>query len=251
MTDLELLVDLHRLHHRQGPGGDLQTALALRLTGFDPAAQLNVADIGCGTGAPTLALAGLMPQAQIIAVDFLEPFLVELQQRTAAAGVAERVTPLQASMDALPFGEDQFDLLWSEGAIYNMGFENGVKSWRRFLKPGGVLVASEITWTTRARPTELQAHWDAVYPEIDTASAKIRVLEQSGYSPLGYLVLPEACWLDGYYHPLQAGFSDFLNRHGHSAAAQRIVAAERREIALYEANRAHLSYGLYVARKIG
>ena len=35
------------------------------------------------------------------------------------------------------------DLIWSEGAIYNIGFEQGVRDWRPFLKEGGVLVASE------------------------------------------------------------------------------------------------------------
>ena len=170
---LDLLIDLHQPNPRQGPGGDAQTELALRLTGLDPAALLTVADIGCGTGAATLALARLLPQAQITAVDFLPPFLTTLQQRSKAAGVADQVTPLAASMSELPFADAQFDLLWSEGAIYNMGFENGVKNWRRFLKPGGVLVASELTWTTNTRPAELQAFWDAAYSEVATAAIRL------------------------------------------------------------------------------
>lgn len=250
MDTLDLLIDLHLPNPRQGPGGDAQTDLALRLTGLDLAAPLTVADIGCGTGAATLALAGLLPQAHITAVDFLAPFLTRLKQRCEAASVAGRVAPLQASMSALPFAEAQFDLLWSEGAIYNMGFENGVKSWRRFLKPGGLLVASELTWTTDTRPAELQAFWDAAYPEVATASDKIRVLERHGYSPVGYFVLPETCWRDAYYRPLQSGFSDFLRRHEHSEAAQAVVAEHEQEIALHEANSMYFSYGVYVARRI-
>lgn len=249
MDSLELLIDLHQNNPRQGPGGDEQTELALRLTGLDQAAPLTVADIGCGTGAATLALARLLPQAHITAVDFLAPFLARLQQRCEAAGVAGRVAPLQASMSALPFADGQFDLLWSEGAIYNMGFENGVKGWRRFLKPGGVIVASELTWTTSTRPAELQAFWDAAYPEVATAADKMAVLERHGYSPLGYFVLPETCWRDAYYRPLQAGFDDFLNRHGHSEAARAVVAEHEQEIALYEANSTYFSYGVYVARR--
>jgi SAM-dependent methyltransferase len=250
LTPLELLIDLHLPNPRQGPGGDAQTEFALRLTGLDPAAPLNVADIGCGTGAATLALARLLPQAQIAAVDFLAPFLTRLQQRSETAGVADRVTTLETSMGELPFAEAQFDLLWSEGAIYNMGFENGVKSWRRFLKPDGVLAVSELTWTTHARPPELQAHWAREYPEVGTASDKIRVLERSGYSPLGYFVLPESCWLANYYRPLQAGFGDFLDRHGYSETAQAVVAENEEEIALYEAHKAHFSYGMYVVKRL-
>jgi ubiquinone/menaquinone biosynthesis C-methylase UbiE len=249
MDHLDLLIDLHLANPRQGPGGDAQTELALRLAGLDKAAPLTVADIGCGTGAATLALARLLPQAQITAVDFLVPFLTRLQQRGEAAGVAERVTPLAASMSELPFADGQFDLIWSEGAIYNMGFENGVKSWQRFLKPGGVLAVSELTWTTHVRPPELQAHWEREYAEVGTASDKIRVLERQGYSPLGYFVLPESCWLANYYRPLQAGFGEFLDRHGHSEAARAVVAEHEQEIALYEAHKAHFSYGVYVAKK--
>jgi ubiquinone/menaquinone biosynthesis C-methylase UbiE len=250
VNHLDLLIDLHVPNARQGPGGDQQTGLALRLTGLDTGAPLTVADIGCGTGAATLALARLLPQAQITAVDFLPPFLAQLQRRCDEEGVADRVAPLAASMDDLPFAQDHFDLLWSEGAIYNMGFANGVKSWRRFLKPGGWLVVSELTWTTEARPVALQAHWEREYPEVGTAAQKMRVLEQSGYSPQGYFVLPETCWREAYYRPLQAGFADFLSRHGHSEAAQAVVAEHEQEIALFEANAAYVSYGVYVARRV-
>jgi SAM-dependent methyltransferase len=247
MDHLDLLIDLHQHNPRQGPGDDAQTALALRLTGLDTAAPLRVADIGCGTGAATLALARLLPRAHITAVDFLTPFLGTLRERAHAAGVSGCVTTLEASMDALPFADGAFDLLWSEGAIYNMGFENGVRSWRRFLKPGGVLVASELTWTTHTRPPELQAHWEREYPEVATAADKLSVLERNGYSPLGCFVLPESCWLRDYYVPLRAGFSDFLNRHGHSEAARAVVAENDEEIALFEKYKAFFSYGVYVA----
>ncbi|MFC3685139.1 hypothetical protein [Hydrogenophaga luteola] len=110
-------------------------------------------------------------------------------------------------------------------------------------------VTSELTWTTDTRPAELQAFWDAAYPEIATAADKIRVLERHGYSPLGYFVLPETCWRDAYYRPLREGFADFLNRHGHSEAATAVVAEHEQEIAQYEANSTYFSYGVYVARR--
>jgi len=131
-----------------------------------------------------------------------------------------------------------------------MGFEKGVAEWRRFLKTGGLLVVSEITWLTNSRPDELQQHWDNEYPEINTASAKISVLEKHGYSPMGYFVLPERCWLDEYYRPIQARLGDFLSRNGNSQEAQEIADVEQREISLYEKYKTYFSYGVYIARKI-
>lgn len=250
MDAYRLLVDLHKQGHRQGPGGDAETEQALNLAMIDRAAPLRVADIGCGTGASTLLLARLL-NARITAVDLLQDFLDVLEERAASLGVADRISTLACSMDKLPFADEELDLIWSEGAIYNIGFEKGVAGWRRHLKLGGVLVASEITWITDSRPPELQNHWESEYPEIDVASAKIRVLEKHGYSPVGYFVLPDHCWLDQYYRPMQARFEDFLHRNGNSDEARAIVAAEQREIELYERHKAHFGYGVYVAKRLG
>ena len=122
--------------------------------------------------------------------------------------------------------------------------------WNRFLKAAGLLVLSEITWITASRPLELQKYWEDEYPEIDVASSKIGVLEKNGYSPTGYSVLPERCWLENYYRPMQNSFKDFLNRNGNSETARAIVEAEKREIELYEKYKTHYSYGVYIARKL-
>jgi hypothetical protein len=109
---------------------------------------------------------------------------------------------------------------------------------------------SEITWTTSSRPSELQSHWDSEYPEIGTASSKIKVIEDNGYSPVGYFVLPENCWLDNYYEPMRSNFQAFLNRNKNSEEAQAIVKAECHEIELYEKYKTYYSYGVYVAKKL-
>ncbi|ACB52791.1 unknown [Crocosphaera subtropica ATCC 51142] len=249
MEDYQLLIDLHKNANRQGPGGDAETEMALDLSMVDRSAPLKIADIGCGTGASTLLLAQLL-NAQITAVDFLKEFLEVLESKAENMGLSEKIATLSCSMDNLPFGDEEFDILWSEGAIYNIGFERGVKDWKRYLKMGGLLVVSEITWITRSRPSELQKYWDNEYPEIDMASSKISLLEKNGYSPIGYFILPEDCWLANYYQPMQNSFKDFLYRNGNSEEAQAIVEAQNKEIELYEKYKSYYSYGVYVARKL-
>lgn len=249
MENLQLLIDLHQRAERQGPGSDAVTQKALDMTGIDPSAPLKIADIGCGTGASTLVLAQQLKNAQITAVDFLPEFLQVLQESAQKAGMAERISTLSVSMDELPFQSETYDLIWSEGAIYNIGFEKGIQDWYRYLKTGGLLVVSEITWTTDVRPQAIQDHWQAEYQEINTASAKLAQLEKNGYSPIGYFTLPEECWFDQYYQPMQAGFKEFLARHENSDAAQAIVAAEQYEIELYQQYKAYYSYGMYISKK--
>jgi ubiquinone/menaquinone biosynthesis C-methylase UbiE len=249
VNEYQLLIDLHKSANRQGPGGDAETEKALSLAMIDRAKPLKIADIGCGTGASTLLLARLL-NAQITAVDFLQDFLEVLESRAESMGLSEKITPLCCSMENLPFENEEFDVIWSEGAIYNIGFQRGVIDWNRYLKAGGLLIVSEITWITASRPSELQKHWEGEYPEIDVVSSKISVLEKNGYSPIGYFVLPQHCWLDNYYRPMQDSFQDFLNRNGNSEEARAIVEAESREIGLYEKYKAHYSYGVYIARKL-
>jgi SAM-dependent methyltransferase len=249
MEHMDLLIDLHRDAERQGPGGDDETRLSIALSGLRDARGLEIADIGCGTGASTLVLAREL-DAAVTAVDFLPEFLQQLDMAAAREHLSGRIDTRVASMDELPFAAQSLDAIWSEGAIYNMGFAAGVKAWRRFLKPGGILAVSELTWLTLERPEELDQFWMQEYPEVDRASAKIAILEANGFSPVGYFPLAQHCWLDNYYRPMQARFPQFLARHGNAEAAAAIVAAEQNEIALYERNKAYVSYGYYIARKL-
>lgn len=248
MDEMQLLIELHRTNPRQGPGGVAETKRALELAGLDHSRPLKVADIGCGTGAGTILLAKEL-DATITAVDFLQEFLDDLHTNAKEAGVADRITTLNCSMDALPFENEEFDVIWSEGAIYNMGFEAGVAAWWPFLKDNGMFVASEITWLSAARPAELQSFWEREYPEIDLASSKMAVLERHGYRPEAYFVLPPHCWLENYYQPLQQRFESFLEQHERSPQARAIVEEHQQEIALYEKYCDYYSYGVYIAKK--
>ena len=153
-------------------------------------------------------------------------------------------------MDDLPFGKEEFDIIWSEGAIYIMGFEAGIKTWKDYIKPGGYLAVSEITWLTGSRPAEIEEHWNSEYPEIDTASGKIKLLEENGFSPAGYFTLPEESWIDTYYKPMEERFASFLEKHNNSEAAKSLVAGEKEEIKKYRTYKEYLSYGFYIAKKV-
>ncbi|MBN1169152.1 methyltransferase domain-containing protein [Candidatus Woesebacteria bacterium] len=245
---LELITDLHLHNERQGPGSDETFSRALTLSGIDRKAKLEIADIGCGTGSASIALAKAT-NASITAVDIIPEFLEKLEERATEEGVIESIKTVNADMFELPFEKNQFDVIWSEGAIYNIGFSKGIKTWKKFLKPDGVLVVSEITWLTSDIPEGLQKYWKSEYPEIASASAKFKQLEENDYTPIGYFVLSPDCWLENYYEPLKAGFADFFERNKNNKLTKKIIEAHEKEIALYEKYQNHFSYGCYIARK--
>jgi len=245
---VRLLVDLHKSTSRQGPGSNISTNLAAQLAGLDTEVPLTIADIGCGTGASTLTLAKSL-NVHITAVDMFEEFLTVLTDQAEQANVTDQITTLTADMSKLPFTDEQFDVMWAEGSIYNIGFERGIEEWRRFLKPKGILAVSEITWLSANVPDELRSYWEKEYPEIATAGEKIPQLEEHGYTPVGYFVLDSHCWLDEYYTPLEAGFANFLERHQHGEFAKEIVAETEKEIAFYKKYQDYYSYGMYIAKK--
>lgn len=248
MTELELIIDLHKNSERQGPGSEAETLKALDCMGLSKNGQLKIADIGCGLGGQTITLAQNL-DGQITAVDLFPDFLTELQEKSQKLGLNDKIKTLQKSMDDLPFQDEELDIIWSEGAIYNIGFKNGIRQWHRFLKKGGYLAVSEITWITNSRPKEIEDFWTNAYPEIDIASNKIHILENNGFTLTGYFFLTPDSWLKNYYQPLKLRFQSFLEQHHHSEIAQKVVAENQSEIELYKKYKDYYSYGFYIAKK--
>lgn len=248
MTELDLVIDLHQNSERQGPGSKEETLKALELMNLPKQKYLKIADIGCGSGGQTITLAqntnGLMT-----AVDLFPEFLDELNEKSEKLGLKGKIKTFEKSMDNLPFSKETFDVIWSEGAIYNIGFENGIKKWKDFLKIGGYLAVSEITWITNSRPIEIEAFWKQEYPEIDKASNKIKILENNGYSLAGYFYLRQNSWIENYYKPMEARFESFLERNNNSELSRKVVKEYKDEMELYEKFKDYFSYGFYIAKK--
>ena len=144
--DLELISEYYAGLERQGPGSPDVTTKALGFVeGLGP--DSKIADIGCGTGGQTMVLAQNAP-GHVTGLDLFPRFIDLFDANVAALGLQHRVTGIVGSMDDLPFEDGELNLIWSEGAIYNIGFERGLKEWRRYLKAGGYIAVSEASWFT-------------------------------------------------------------------------------------------------------
>ena len=170
--------------------------------------------------------------------------------RSRKEGVEERVRGIVGSMEDLPFEAGELDLIWSEGAIYNMGFKNGVQAWHKLLKPGGYLAVTEATWFTEKRPSGIENYWNQAYPEIDTIARKVDIMQKSGYMPVATFILPETCWTDHFYVPQVKAQALFLEKHAGNETASKLVEEQRQEAKMYEKYKAYYGYTFFIGKKI-
>jgi SAM-dependent methyltransferase len=153
-------------------------------------------------------------------------------------------------MDDLQFKKEELDLIWSEGAIYNIGFEKGLREWRRYLKENGFVAVSEASWFTEERPEEIEKFWMDAYPGIDTIPNKVAQLQKAGYVPVASFILPENCWLEHYFTPNTKAQELFLNKHAGDKLAEEFIANQRHEEMLYNKYKEFYGYVFYIGKKI-
>jgi SAM-dependent methyltransferase len=153
-------------------------------------------------------------------------------------------------MDNLFFENEELDLIWSEGAIYNIGFEKGLNEWRKFLKKGGCIAVSEASWFTEKRPEEIDKFWKDAYPEMDAIANKVAIMQKTGYVPVAVFILPENCWIENFYNPQIAAQENFLKKYAGNKTAEDLVRNQRHEAELYEKYKEFYGYAFYIGKKI-
>ena len=246
--DFELICEYYSSLERQGPGSPEVTVKALSFidTLTD---ESRIADIGCGTGGQTMVLASHTP-GHITGVDLFPAFIDLFNMNAATLNLQERINGIVGSMDNLPFRHEELDLLWSEGAIYNIGFERGLNEWRTFLKTGGYIAVSEASWFTEERPVEIDKFWKDAYPEIATIARKVSQMQKAGYIPIATFVLPENCWTEHFYDPQIPVQENFLKKYAGNTNAEAFIADQRHETELYYRYKDFYGYVFYIGKKI-
>ncbi len=230
---------------RQGPGCRACTARALALCAELPARPLIV-DLGCGTGAQTLDLADLI-DGSIVAVELHAPSVDRLRAAAAARGLADRIDARAGDMAAVDIEPGSVDLVWSEGALYNIGLPAGLRLARRLLRPGGYVAFTEAVWLSDDRPPAAREAF-ADYPGMGTVADVRATLEAEGFERVDDFVLPEAAWWDDFYGPMERRVATLRAQYADDAAALETLAAFDDEVALRRAHGASFGYAFFVAR---
>lgn len=141
----------------------------------------RILDIGCGSGIPTLELARL-GQGEVTGIDIDQHALGTFATNIAVSGFSDRVKVLNCSLKDMDFPDESFHIIWSEGSIYAIGFENGLRQWKRFLKPDGFMV---------------------IHDEQGNIKEKLDHISKCGYELLRYFILSKETWWKEYFYPLE------------------------------------------------
>ena len=239
--------DLHAGLRKQGPGSDRSTGRALALLPDLPR-HPEILDLGAGPGRHSLALARLTG-GRVTAVDVNAGFLEALRTRAASEGLGDRIRTLTASMDELELAEGSFDLLWSEGAAYQIGFDRALALWRPWLRSGGGLALTELAWLAEDRPAAAQRLWERAYPAMRSREANHAAIAAAGFELAGDFALPESDWWEGYYEELEPRIAPLRARFAGSPEALAILDLAAEEIDVFRRSAAAYGYVFHVATR--
>lgn len=245
---MDLLLETHIGLERQGPGSPETVKKALGFLG--PLDQFEqTADLGCGTGGQTMLLAERLP-GKIVGLDLFPAFVDELNKKAKSKAIEDRVIGIAGKMEELPFRKNQFDLIWSEGAIDNIGFRKGLSHWRDFLKKGGYVAVTCPSWLTKERPEVVERFWSEAGSHLDTVEKNIETMQDCGYAFIASFALTEECWTSHYFDPREMAIKKLLEKYDQSDTMKEYAEFNRREVELYLKYQQHYGYVFYIGRAI-
>lgn len=241
--DMEYFKNLYCYLPRAGPGDVASTRRAFGAV-KDLPDKPQILDLGCGPGVQTIELLQLC-DGFVTALDLLPEMISRLEAAVQAAGFTDRVKVIQADMSKMAFKPESFDLIWSEGAIYLMGFRNGLSKIRPLLKPGASVAVSEAVWLKPDPPREVAEFWNE-YPEIDTVENKLKVISELGYDLTDFFILPRSAWTEHYYNPLEEKIAKYQIEWRGNSEAETVLEAAQREISVFKQFSEYYGYAFFV-----
>ncbi|WP_285905793.1 SAM-dependent methyltransferase [Pseudodesulfovibrio pelocollis] len=240
-----IFFELYESLPRQGPGNRDCAAKAIALC-HDLPPVAAVLDLGCGVGGQTLHLAELT-SGNIVAMDSHAPNIDRLRATVAKRGLAERIRPVVGDMADPGLPPASFDLVWSEGALYNIGMDNALDICRRLLRIGGYLAFTDAVWREDDPPAEVKAGFEMDYPTMGQVPAILAAIEKHGFSLIGHFALPDKAWWTDFYTPMETGINKLRSKYADDDDALAVLAQLAQEPEMHRKYSEYYAYEFFVA----
>jgi ubiquinone/menaquinone biosynthesis C-methylase UbiE len=247
MEGIEYLYELCEALPRSGPGDNEFTRRAFNVI---PKTTKHpfILDIGCGQGMQTIELAKIS-DGKIIALDNHQGFLDMLMGQAKKQGLEEKIIPKNMSMLDMNFEEETFDIIWSEGALYSMGFQNGLKRCHQLLKDKGYLAVTELVYTVSDPPNAVVEYLGSEYPDIKQVAENIETIKKAGFNLISNFTLPESAWLDNYYIPIEKELPRLNKKYQGNDVALTVFEGFKDEVDFYRKYSKFYGYEFFVMQK--
>lgn len=129
--------------------------LVHELTAGDPPVR-RILDVGSGTGTGTFALLRQFEGAEATTLDISAGMLEHLGNKARALGLADRVHPVRADLDAAWPAVGPADLVWASTSLHHMADPGrALAEIHAALRPGGLLAVAEFDTLPRFLPEDL------------------------------------------------------------------------------------------------
>lgn len=243
----EIFFEVFEALPRQGPGSHACAAKALALCSELPPSPA-ILDLGCGVGGQTLHLAELT-SGNIVAIDSHAPSIRQLRAAISKRGFSHRVQALVGDMAHPEHPAESFDLIWSEGALYNIGIGNAMRICHGLLRPGGYISFTDAVWRKENPPPEVKASFDLDYPSMGWAYDVAATIENCGFEQVGRFTLPEEAWWKDFYTPMQYRIEELRKKYADDAEASAILGQLAQEPEMHRRYSDYYSYEFFVARR--
>jgi ubiquinone/menaquinone biosynthesis C-methylase UbiE len=248
MEGMEYFYELFESLPRGGPGDNKSTRRAFN-TIPEPPEQPFILDIGCGPGVQTIELAKLS-KGRIIALDNHQAFLDKLIIKAKEEELLDHIVPKNRSMLGMDFEDNTFDIIWSEGALYFMGFQNGLRRCHQLLKHNGFLAVTEIVCLVNNPPVPLIQYFEKEYPDIKAVKDKIDLIQNERFQLISNFTLPESSWFDSFYLPMEKELTRLNQKYQGNEIAIGIFEEMKNEINLYKKFSDFYGYEFFIMQRI-
>lgn len=144
---------------------------------------------------------------------------------------------------------ESFDLIWSEGAPYNIGLRNALEFCYGLLRPGGYPAFTDAIWCKENPPAAVKAMFELDYPTMGWLNGDVAAIQDFGFELVGHFTLPDEAWWDDFYRPMEARIAELRGKYANDVEALAALDQLAEEPETHRRYSEFFAYAFFVARR--